>query len=109
MYADRMTKSIDAAVEITKKRRIIQEEYNKKHNITPKTIKRQKAASLLETFGMEEVQETIQSKPHIHTEDISKKIEELEKKMRKAAKDLRFEEAAAFRDQIHSYSSIELI
>lgn len=109
LYADKMTKSIEVCLSITQKRREMQEEYNKAHGITPKSIKRQKAQNLLETFGMQEVQEVVHEKKHIQTEDISHKIADLEKKMRQAARELRFEEAAALRDQIHRYSSLEML
>lgn len=109
LYADKRTKAIDACLEITTKRRTVQEAYNKKHNIIPRTVKRQKAETLLETFGEKEVQEVIHAKEHVRHEDIGHKIQSLEKEMRKAAKDLRFEEAARLRDQIHNLSEIELL
>lgn len=109
LYADKMTKSIEACLTITENRRKVQEEYNKKHNITPQTIKSQKAQTLVESLDSEEVQETVHEKKHIRTEDISHKITELEKKMRKAAKELRFEEAAALRDLIGRYSDLEVL
>lgn len=109
LYADKRTKAIDACLEITTNRRLLQEEYNKKHNITPRTVKRQKAETLLETFGEKEVQETVRSKEHISHEDIGDKIKALEKEMKKAAKDHRFEDAARLRDHIHHLSAIELL
>lgn len=109
LYADKMTKSIEACLTITENRRKMQQEYNKEHSIVPQTIKRQKAQNLLETFGMPDVQEVVHEHKHVHVEDLSNKIAELEKQMRQAARELRFEEAAALRDQIHRYSSLEML
>ncbi len=109
MYADKMTKSIDKAVKTTQERRKVQEEYNKAHNITPKSTKREKVESLFETFseveGIPEAPEPL----HLSKEDITKKIRECEVGMKKAAKELRFEDAADLRDQLHQYKKLELL
>ncbi len=108
LYADKMTKSIAACIEITQKRRKIQEEYNKAHGITPQTTIRKKALSLLESFGIIETpDESIPIK--LTAKALTKKIRELEKLMMDAAKEYNFEEAARFRDEIRHYRSLELL
>ena len=108
LYADKMTKSIAACLEITQKRRKIQEDYNKEHGITPKTTIRKKALSLLESFGI--VETPNENEPiKLSAKAITKKIKELEKHMLQSAKELNFEEAARFRDELRHYRSLELL
>ena len=111
MYADRMTKSIEKALTITRERRTLQEAYNQKHGIIPYTVKRQVIEDLAETFG--EVVQTLKEEgekvPELLTrEEITAKIEEYEKGMKKAAKALQFEEAAHFRDLLKHYQELLL-
>jgi excinuclease ABC subunit B len=108
LYADKITKSIAACLEITQNRRKIQEEYNKTHKITPKTASRKKAETLLESFGiLETPEETTPVK--LTPKALSKKIKELESSMIQAAQKLNFEEAAKFRDELRSLRSLELL
>lgn len=107
-YADRITEAIAETLAITEKRRKIQSEYNQKHHITPQSAVRQKAKTLLETFGIEELPKEAKKEP-LSTTLVQKKIEHLKKEMHKAAKELRFEEAARLRDELHHYSSLELL
>lgn len=102
MYADEITDSMQAAIDETKRRRRIQEEYNREHHITPKTIKKDIRAQISVTNN--------------ETEDDSKDadvefskmtkaeqremIDRLKAQMNEAAKDLNFEEAASLRDTI---------
>lgn len=106
-YADKMTKSIDACLTITNKRREIQMAYNQEHNITPKTIKKDSTSTLLTVLVAVEKKETM--KDHLTPKQIEKRIEELESKMRKAAKEFRFEEAAHYRDELRKYTELQLI
>lgn len=113
MYADKMTKAITTTLEITQKRRLEQEKFNKKHNIIPKTVKRKAIETLEETFGMAP-EEDANVKPLYNEEEISakeleRKIKETEKEMRKAAKELRFEDAASLRDLLRHYQNLEII
>lgn len=95
MYADTITDSMKSAIEETARRRSIQEEYNKKHNITPKTITK-------------EIRELISNSDEAKLEKIEKSqnndiinndtIENIEEEMRKAAKELDFERAMQLRD-----------
>ncbi|HRW58933.1 MAG TPA: excinuclease ABC subunit UvrB [Chlamydiales bacterium] len=113
MYADKMTDSIKTTIEITQKRRAIQNEYNQKHGIIPKTVKKEKIEDLEETFGFEEKDmdpKVLDQKLEIESkEEIEKKVKELKKVMKKAAKEMRFEDAAYYRDLIQRYQGLELI
>ncbi len=96
IYADKITGSIERAVEETERRRRMQMEYNKKNNITPQTIKKK----IDDIVPAKEVLE-IEAKPILKSEkELKKFITEKEKEMRKAAKDLNFELATLIRDEI---------
>ena len=93
MYADTISESMDKAIEETKRRRTIQEEYNKKHNIIPKTIKKE----------IRDLISNNEEKEEKSTEKMNKKekqnmIIKLEKEMKEAAKELDFERAMELRD-----------
>jgi len=109
MYCDKKTKSIEKAVAVTKERRKIQEEYNKEHEITPQSTKREKIEGLLEP--LEEVSgKAPRAKEAPLTKDqVAEKISDLTSEMKQAAKELRFEEAAALRDELHKYQKLELL
>ena len=94
MYADKMTDSMKEAIEETKRRRTIQEQYNKEHNIIPKTIKKEIRELISNT------EEENYSKPE--KDDIMENvsIEKLEEEMKEAAKNLDFERAMQLRDII---------
>lgn len=118
MYADKMTKSILKAVEVTNARRIIQQEYNEKHGIIPKSTTRE--ISLLVEPEEEEVAYPSMEERHyldhaaeekheyLTPGEVNRKIKEYEAEMKKAAKEMRFEEAAHFRDLMRKYQQIEL-
>lgn len=100
MYADRMTDSMEKAISETKRRREIQEEYNLKHGITPKTIQKDIRDVIRATHAAEEAEEY---KPAASFGKLSKKerdrmIADMEKEMKAAAKALDFERAAELRD-----------
>lgn len=113
MYADKMTKSIQKTLDITTARRKVQEEYNKEHGIIPKTVRKEKAEDLLETFGGEiappkEAERKEEKIHHYTAKEVESKIKEIEGEMRKAAKELRFEDAAHYRDLLRHYQSLQL-
>ncbi len=113
MYADVETLAIKHTVEITKKRRFLQEEFNKKYGIIPHTIKKSKIETIEETFGLKEdiktdVEKIDLKKTHT-TQDLEAKIKEVQKEMKKAAKELRFEDAARLRDLMHYYQNLEIV
>ena len=108
-YADKQTKSIASCIEITKNRRLLQQSYNQKHNITPKTVIRKEAETLLETFGGEKSPSKDHKKQSMDQKTVAKRIAILEKAMKASAKNLRFEEAAKLRDELHYYQSLALL
>lgn len=95
MYGDIISDAMKTAIEETKRRRDIQEEYNKKHNIIPKTIKKK----IMEVVS---ISEDDSSKKHKKRDEINsnKLIKQLEEEMKKAAKELDFERAMELRDII---------
>lgn len=97
MYADTITKSMEKAIYETNRRRKIQAEYNKKHNITPKTIKKGVRDIIEATIVAEE---EVEYKDSFTREEIEGIIGSLETEMLKAAEELNFEKAAELRDKI---------
>lgn len=93
MYGDKITDSMQEAIEETSRRRKIQEEYNKKHNITPTTIKK----AIREVISNSN-DKTSKSNKKMTKLESSKIKEEIELEMREAAKNLDFERAMELRD-----------
>ena len=99
LYANKMTGSMTRAIETTKNRRAHQEEFNRVHNITPKTTMRKLDENLkLEDHGT--LYEKHKKLDKIPAAERKKIITELTEKMKKAARELEFEEAARLRDEI---------
>ncbi|SFC96434.1 Excinuclease ABC subunit B [Bacillus sp. 491mf] len=101
MYADRITKSMEIAMEETKRRRQIQEAYNEKHGIIPKTIQKEVRDVIRATMAAEDT-ETYEV-PSLASKKMTKKerenvIAKMEAEMKEAAKALDFERAAELRD-----------
>lgn len=110
LYADKMTDSMAKAMGETDRRRKIQADYNKKHGITPTTIKRKISEGLGEAFDgslTSRIAET-KLKYSIKPNEIRKKIEELKATMKKMAQKLEFEEAAKIRDEVRRLELLEL-
>lgn len=100
LYADHQTKSIEKALRETNRRRTLQMEYNKKHNITPATIS-SKIHALTELQQVSDAIGNDKAKAAIKDPAaLNKQILQLRKEMKKAAADLEFEEAAKIRDKI---------
>ncbi|WP_050616420.1 excinuclease ABC subunit UvrB [Bacillus testis] len=102
MYADKITNSMELAINETKRRRSIQEEYNEKHHIKPMTIQKEIRDSIRATHAAEE-QESYDA--GLKLDQLDKKqreqvIADMEKEMKEAAKALNFERAAELRDLI---------
>ena len=101
MYADSITDSMRAAIDETNRRREIQQKYNKEHGITPQTIKKAVrdliAISRAASAGEEEFRKDPES---MNARELEKLAKELTKKMRQAAAELNFEEAAKLRDRM---------
>ncbi|EFV02023.1 excinuclease ABC, B subunit [Pseudoramibacter alactolyticus ATCC 23263] len=97
MYADNITKSMDRAITETNRRRRIQQAYNEKHHITPKTVVKD-IHDVIEVTKVAEKPEAYDAK--VQPEPAEMDINELRKQMQEAAAHLEFEKAAALRDQI---------
>lgn len=97
MYADQVTKSMEAAISETQRRREIQMRYNKKHGIVPKTIVKE-VRDVIDISAKEEGKG--KKKKQIPKEERQKLIQQYTSLMREAAKVLDFEQAAYFRDKI---------
>ena len=109
LYADRITGSMERAMNETARRREKQEEYNVLHNITPTTIRRNIGDIIAHVASGDQVTVPIDDeRPHMVGHNLRAYIEDLEKKMRKAASDLEFEEAGRLRDEIRQLESDEL-
>ncbi|WP_406020299.1 excinuclease ABC subunit UvrB [Succinivibrio sp.] len=115
-YADKITPSMQITIDETARRRAIQEKYNKEHNIVPTQINK-KIVDVMDLAISEtnsfKVPEEKRAKPisraqweqktlskRINAKDLTKRIETLEKSMKELALELKFEEAAAIRDEI---------
>ena len=101
MYADNMTDSMKKAIDETRRRRALQEAYNKEHGITPQTIKKKvrDLIAISREIAKEEVR-FAKDPESMDAGELKKLIAEVEKKMRRAATDLNFEAAAELRDQM---------
>ena len=102
MYADTITKSMDKAIKETERRRKIQQEYNKKHGIVPKTIIKDIREVIEATKAAEEVAEYKSSNENgkLTKKQKDKLIKQYKEEMLDAAKNLQFERAAELRDII---------
>jgi len=105
LYADKETKSIKKAIAETDRRRQIQVDYNKKHNIDAKSVKKE----------ISDILESVYEKDYVKISEgsnvggnLKKHLKALDKKMKSAASNLEFEEAAKIRDEIRKLESTEL-
>ena len=105
LYADKKTESINKAVKETNRRRNIQIQYNKKNNISAKTIKK----------DITDILESVYEKDYVKVStgsniggNLKKHLKVLNKQMKEAASNLEFEEAAKIRDEIRKLESTEL-
>ncbi len=105
MYADKITRSMERAIGETQRRRKLQAQYNKDHNIIPKSIQKEIHDVIEATKVAEEEEPYIgdyQEVKKYSGEELRIKIKELEMEMHKAAEALEFEKAAQLRDAIQS-------
>jgi excinuclease ABC subunit B len=104
-----MTGSMERAIRETDRRREKQLQYNAEHNITPATIKRNIGDVISHLSSRDQVTiEIDEDRPHMVGHNLRAYIEDLEKKMRKAAGDLEFETAGRLRDEIRALEAEEL-
>ncbi len=111
LYADVMTESIKKAIAETNRRRQIQQEYNKKNNITPQSIiKRidEVLTSIYERDYFDYSRISEDKDIYLSPQERKQQIEKLENSMRSAAKNLEFEKAAKFRDEVKKLKLKEL-
>lgn len=99
MYADKITNSMEQAINETNRRRKIQQEYNTKHGITPTTIKK-KITESMSIPKSEKKEESNLNISEIPRDELDRLIKDLERKMDLSARNLEFEKAAKIRDQI---------
>jgi len=110
LYADVITSSMKRALEETNRRREIQLQYNREHNVTPKTIQKS-ILSDIQTYTMNKYEKMVVKEEKIEytpPSEIPRLIKILEKKMREAAENLEFEEASQFRDKIRELKKIKI-
>ncbi|HEY5594268.1 MAG TPA: helicase-related protein, partial [Nitrospiria bacterium] len=111
LYADTMTESIRLAIRETERRRKIQKEYNRANGITPETIRKGIPKTLYEISEADYVTVPAAAEgteDYIPTDEIPGMIRSLEKEMRAAAKELKFEKAAEIRDRIKTLTEQHL-
>lgn len=113
MYADKITESMQLAIDETNRRRATQQDYNLEHGITPKTILKSKEAIMEQTtvadskkttkrYYIEEEEKSLAADPvvaYLSIEELKKMLDRTKKAMEKAAKELEFIEAARLRDE----------
>ena len=103
MYADRITDSMQRAIDETNRRREKQEAYNKEHNITPKTVYKEQRQLIKLTKVAEESEAADYAEKALKkksTKELNSMAKELERRMQEAAKALDFEAAAELRDRL---------
>ena len=97
MYADFMTKSMEYCINETYRRRSIQNAYNEENGIVPRTIIKEIRAPI---HNVDDELGDIKSKKHMTRDEIARRVKDLEKQMKDAAKEFDFERAAELRDII---------
>jgi excinuclease ABC subunit B len=108
MYADRVTESMQVAIEETNRRRAVQEAYNTEHGIVPQTIIKEirdindRLRAVADAGAVYEGERRARELSEMTKEQVAKLVAQMEAEMRAAARDLEFERAAALRDEIQS-------
>ncbi len=101
MYADNMTDSMKKSIDETRRRRRIQQKYNEEHGITPQTIKKAVRDLIAVTKAVAREEVRFEKDPEsMSAEELEKLIGQVQKKMKRAATELDFENAAMLRDQL---------
>lgn len=107
LYADQITNSMERAISETSRRRSIQMEYNKKNNITPKTIKKNIDMNMSSIFNIDYYDKNILDDLKIQPHEIGLEISKMQKQMKELSTELKFEEAAMVRDKIKKLKKLE--
>jgi excinuclease ABC subunit B len=108
MYADRVTESMQVAIEETNRRRAIQERHNTEHGIVPQTIIKEirdindRLRAVADASGQYEGERKARELSEMSKDQVAKLVGQMEADMRAAARELEFERAAALRDEIQS-------
>jgi excinuclease ABC subunit B len=105
MYADTVTGSMQSCIEITRRRRQVQQDYNLEHDITPQSVRKQIRNILESVEEHDYVTVPLAAEPveeYVSAKDVPKLVKRLRKEMLAAAKDLDFEKAAGLRDRIRN-------
>nr|WP_091773194.1 excinuclease ABC subunit UvrB [Piscibacillus halophilus] len=100
MYADKITKSMQFAIDETYRRRERQIAYNEEHGITPKTIKKEIRDVIRATYESDEKEDKVAQYNNLTKEEKAELIERMEAEMKQAAKELDFEKAMELRDAL---------
>ncbi len=107
-YANKMTESMEKAIDEIERRRKIQAEFNKKHGIMPKTIVKSKDNKMLEMCSLDYMDKIDVFEEKINKKDIPKKIKMLKRLMQDAVKKMEFEKAIEYRDEIERLKKLDL-
>lgn len=106
LFAKKITKSMQEAMDITSKRRKLQEAYNKKHHITPTSVRRNLEDSLKNELDGAEIYRKGRNLEKMPASERAQFVKELRKEMLEAARALEFEKAAALRDEIRKLKNL---
>jgi len=111
LYADKITDSMRSAIDETRRRRKLQEEYNRKHGITPTTIVKSIDATLVTAYEADyfKVPVDLDTIEEFSPARLKDTIARLESEMRQAAKEMKFERAAEIRDKLKYLRERELV
>ena len=106
LYADRITGSMQEAIDEVNRRREVQEKYNLENNINPKSIVREIAESIVDYEIEKENEANKANKQYKSEKDVEKEIKKLDKQIKKLAEELNFEEAIKLRDKMNELKKL---
>jgi len=106
LYADRITGSMQEAIDEVNRRREVQEKYNLENNINPKSIVREIAESIVDYEIKKENEANKAIKQYKSEKDVEKEIKKLDKQIKKLAEELNFEEAIKLRDKMNELKKL---